>query len=38
MASVSAQLQNGFWVGLGFSLAFLLWASLQMFIHRMQKG
>lgn len=34
MAGVSAQLQNGFWVGIGFALAFLVWGLLQMMIHR----
>ena len=34
MASVSSQLQNGFWVGLGFALAFLVWGLLQMLVHR----
>lgn len=34
MASVSSQLQNGFWVGIGFALAFLAWGLMQMMIHR----
>lgn len=38
MAPVSAQLQNGFWVGIGFALAFLLWGSLQMLVHRAERG
>jgi hypothetical protein len=34
MASYTSQLQNGFWVGIGFSLAFLVWGVLQMMVHR----
>ena len=38
MAAVSAQLQNGFWVGIGFALAFLVWGALQMLLHRAERG
>lgn len=34
MANVSAPIQNGFWVGIGFALAFVVWGFLQMMIHR----
>jgi hypothetical protein len=34
MAAISSQLQNGFWVGIGFALAFLAWGLLQMMFHR----
>jgi hypothetical protein len=34
MASVTAQITNGFWVGLGFALAFLVWSTGQMLFHR----
>lgn len=34
MASYTSQLQNGFWVGIGFALAFLVWGALQMMVHR----
>lgn len=33
-ATVSGQLQNGFWVGVGFALAFAVWGLLQMMLHR----
>lgn len=38
MASISGQLQNGFWVGLGFALAFLVWGMLQLAFRRIEKG
>ena len=38
MAAVSSQLQNGFWVGIGFALAFLLWGTVQMLMHRSGRG
>lgn len=34
MSAVSSQLQNGFWVGIGFALAFLVWGALQLLLHR----
>lgn len=34
MTLVPAQLQNGFWVGIGFALAFMVWGLIQMLIHR----
>lgn len=34
MAALSSQLQNGFWVGIGFALAFMVWGLLQMVLHR----
>ena len=34
MATLSGQLQNGFWVGLGFALAFMVWGLLQTLVHR----
>lgn len=34
MAPYTGQLQNGFWVGIGFALAFLVWGLLQMLFHR----
>jgi len=34
MATVGAQLSNGFWVGLGFTLAFLVWSTLQSLWYR----
>jgi hypothetical protein len=34
MAAFPAQLQNGFWVGIGFALAFMVWGFLQLLIHR----
>jgi hypothetical protein len=27
-------LQNGFWLGLGLALAFLVWGMLQLLVHR----
>lgn len=38
MPSYTSQLQNGFWVGIGFALAFLVWGVLQMMVHRATKG
>jgi hypothetical protein len=32
--AVAAEVKNGFWVGIGFALAFLVWGLLQMLIHR----
>lgn len=34
MPAYSGQIQNGFWVGIGFALAFLLWGAVQMMFHR----
>lgn len=34
MAGIPAELQNGFWLGLGLALAFLTWGLLQMLVHR----
>lgn len=34
MAVMSGQIQNGFWVGIGFALAFVVWGLLQMVWHR----
>lgn len=31
---LSSQLQNGFWVGIGFALAFMVWGALTMLLHR----
>jgi hypothetical protein len=31
---VRAEVKNGFWVGIGFALAFLVWSFLQMLFHR----
>ncbi len=36
MATVTSQLQNGFWVGLGFALAFMVWGMLQLLVHRVE--
>ena len=36
MAAVSSQLQNGFWVGIGFAVAFLVWGAVQLLLHRME--
>jgi hypothetical protein len=35
---IPAELRNGFWLGLGLALAFLVWGLIQMFIHRVEKG
>lgn len=34
MAVLPAQMQNGFWVGIGFALALMVWGLIQMLIHR----
>ena len=34
MAGIPTELQNGFWLGLGLALAFLVWGTLQLLIHR----
>jgi tetrahydromethanopterin S-methyltransferase subunit B len=34
MASPSAELKHGFWIGLGVSLALAVWAMVQMLIAR----
>lgn len=34
MAALPAQVKDGFWVGIGFALAFAVWGVLQMIIHR----
>lgn len=34
MAGIPTELQNGFWLGLGLALAFLVWGSVQLLIHR----
>lgn len=34
MPKLSGQLQNGFWVGIGFAIAFMVWGLLQMLLHR----
>ena len=34
MATLSGQLQNGFWVGIGFALAFMVWGAAQMLLNR----
>lgn len=34
MAVVPLQLQNGFWVGIGFALAFLVWSTIQLLVRR----
>lgn len=31
---VRAEVKNGFWVGIGFALAFMVWSLLQMLLHR----
>jgi hypothetical protein len=31
---VRAEVRNGFWVGIGFALAFAVWGFLQMLFHR----
>lgn len=34
MAAYTSQIQNGFWVGIGFALAFLVWGIMQMLLSR----
>jgi hypothetical protein len=31
---IPKELQNGFWLGLGLALAFLVWGMIQLLIHR----
>lgn len=34
MAGYTMQLQNGFWVGIGFAAAFAVWGLLQLLLNR----
>lgn len=38
MPKYAESLQNGFWVGMGFALAFLAFGLLQMMFHRAERG
>jgi hypothetical protein len=34
--ALPSQLQNGFWVGMGFAIALAVWGVLQMLLHRVE--
>lgn len=34
MATLPAELRNGFWLGLGLAAAFLVWGMAQLLLHR----
>lgn len=36
--TIPTELRNGFWLGLGLALAFLVWGMIQMLIRRAEKG
>ncbi len=38
MAAIPPELRNGFWLGLGLALAFLVWGAMQMLVHRVEGG
>lgn len=38
MPVVPAQLSNGFWLGIGFALAFMIWSLIQMLARRGAEG
>lgn len=33
-----SEITNGFWVGIGFALALLVWGMVQMLLHRGERG